>query len=241
MIDARPVFCEGFRQWVLEDRFPAGRPALERVGVQFVGDVTPFELMKIRILNGGHATIGYPAALMDIHFVHDAMAEPLVSGFLSRLLDSEVIPVVPPVPGTDLAEYKALIERRFANPKIGDAIERLCLDGSNRQPKFILPAVTDALRDGRAIDGLALVSAFWCRYCHGETDSGAPIAPNDAHWTRLQAHARMAREDPAAWLAMRDIFGTLGDDARYATAFTQALQRIWRDGARATLAHYVGT
>ena len=240
VIDARPVFCEGFRQWVLEDHFPAGRPALEAVGVQFVDDVQPFELMKIRILNGGHAAIGYPAALMDIHFVHDAMAEPLVSAFLSRLLDSEVIPVVPPVPATDLAAYKALIERRFANPKIGDTIERLCLDGSNRQPKFILPTVTDALREGRAIDGLALVSAFWCRYCHGETDSGAPIAPNDANWTRLQAQARVARDDPVAWLAMRDIFGTLPDDTRYVTAFKQALRRIWRDGARATLAHYVG-
>ncbi len=59
--DAWPVFCERFRQWVLEDHFPAGRPALEKVGVQFVPDVAPYELMKIRILNGGHATIAYPA------------------------------------------------------------------------------------------------------------------------------------------------------------------------------------
>jgi len=99
--DARPVFCEAFAQWVLEDRFSCGRPALEQVGVQFVADVRPFELMKIRILNGGHAAIAYPAALMGIHFVHEAMQHPLVSGFLARLLDAEIVPCVPPVPDTD--------------------------------------------------------------------------------------------------------------------------------------------
>src|SRR5690606_21923335 len=69
--DSRPVFCEGFRQWVLEDDFPTGRPALEEVGVQCVPDVAPFEHMKIRILNGGHAAIAYPAALLDIGFAHE--------------------------------------------------------------------------------------------------------------------------------------------------------------------------
>src|SRR5262245_3341777 len=73
--DNWPVFCEPFRQWVLEDHFPAGRPALEEAGVTFVQDVSPYELMKIRILNGGHAAIAYPAALMGIHFVHEAMEE----------------------------------------------------------------------------------------------------------------------------------------------------------------------
>jgi len=239
IVDALPVFCEAFRQWVLEDRFTSGRPALERVGVTFVPDVRPYELMKIRILNGGHATIAYPAALLDIHFVHEAMADQLVSGFLSKLLDDEIIPVVPPVPDTDLHDYKALIERRFANPKIGDTIRRLCLDGSNRQPKFILPSVADRLRAGLPIDGLALVGALWCRYCHGETESGAPIEPNDPEWARLQQRARAARHDPAAWLGMRDLFGELGADARYREAFGRALQRVWANGTRATLSAYL--
>ncbi|MEP7062980.1 MAG: mannitol dehydrogenase family protein [Betaproteobacteria bacterium] len=239
IVDARPVFCEAFRQWVVEDRFPSGRPALDEVGVQFVADVLPFELMKIRMLNGGHAAIAYPAALMDIHFVHEAMAEPLVSGFLSKLLDTEIIPIVPPVPATDLRDYKALIERRFANPKIGDTIRRLCLDGSNRQPKFILPSVAERLQKGLGIEGLALVAAFWCRYCRGETDSGVAIAANDPDWTRLQERAHRARQHASAWLGMRDIFGDLGADERYAKAFARALERVWRDGTRATLAHYL--
>ena len=241
IIDAWPVFCEGFRQWVLEDRFPAGRPALEKVGVQFVEDVAPFELMKIRILNGGHAAIAYPAGLLDIHYVHEAMEHPLISAFLEKLEREEIIPVVPPVPDTDLGQYFELIQRRFANPKIGDTIRRLCLDGSNRQPKFILPTVADRLAAGQSIAGLALVSAFWARYCYGETESGASIAPNDPNWDRLTTLAREAKSDPAAWLSMTDIFGALGTNPAYLAAFTKALADIWRLGTKTTLERYLGS
>jgi mannitol 2-dehydrogenase len=237
--DAWPVFCENFRQWVLEDDFPAGRPALEKVGVQFVDDVAPFELMKIRILNGGHATIAYPAALMDIHFVHEAMDHPLIRAFLDKVEREEIIPIVPLVPDTDLGAYFKLIERRFSNPKIGDTVTRLCLDGSNRQPKFILPSAADGLRVGRKVTGLALVSALWARYCFGETDSGKPIAPNDPNWARLTAVAKRAREDPKAWLEMSDIFGGLAVDEDYAGAFSHALRTVWAIGTRATLQAYL--
>ena len=117
--------------------------------MQFVKDVAPFELMKIRILNGGHATIAYPAGLMDIHFVHEAMQEPLVRDFLAKLEQEEIIPTVPPVPGVVLEDYYQLIEQRFSNPKIGDTVRRLCLDGSNRQPKFIIPTIADRLKAGK--------------------------------------------------------------------------------------------
>jgi mannitol 2-dehydrogenase len=237
--DNWPVFCETFRQWVLEDHFPAGRPALEKVGVQFVADVAPFELMKIRILNGGHAAIAYPAGLMDIHFVHEAMQEPLVRGFLEKVEREEIIPVVPPVPDTSLDDYYRLIERRFSNPKIGDTVSRLCLDGSNRQPKFIVPSIADRLRAGQGIAGLALESALWCRYCYGETDSGKPIPPNDPSWNRLVAQARLARDNPAAWLAMTDIYGDVASDPVFASAFATALAALWRNGTRETLTRYL--
>jgi len=237
--DNWPVFCEAFKQWVLEDHFPSGRPALERVGVQFVPDVAPFELMKIRILNGGHATIAYPAALMDIHFVHEAMEEPLVRRFLEKVEREEIIPIVPPVPDTSLDEYYELIDRRFSNPKIGDTITRLCLDGSNRQPKFILPSAADRLAAGQGVTGLALVSALWCRYCYGETDSGTPIAPNDPSWDRLTAAAKKAKADPQAWLAMGDIFGPLARNPAYVAAFSHALTTLWEVGTRETLIRYL--
>ena len=237
--DSWPVFCENFKQWVVEDHFPAGRPALEKVGVQFVADVAPFELMKIRILNGGHATIAYPAALMDIHFVHEAMENDLVRRFLHKVEHDEIIPIVPAVPDTDLEDYYQLIDRRFANPKIGDTIQRLCLDGSNRQPKFILPSARDRLAQGGGVTGLALVSALWARYCYGESDSGKPIAPNDENWDRLQAHARRAKDDPKTWLEMGDIFGELATDPAYVDAFSSALRRLWAEGTAATLERYL--
>jgi mannitol 2-dehydrogenase len=239
--DNWPVFCEEFRQWVLEDKFPSGRPALEKVGVTFTADVAPYELMKIRILNGGHAAIAYPAALLDIHFVHEAMAHPLVRDFLGKLTRDEIIPTVPPPPQTDLEQYRDLIGRRFANPKIGDTISRLCLDGSNRQPKFILPTVADRLKSGESIQGLALVSALWCRYCYGETESGQTIAPNDTSWDRLQAAAKAAKDSPQSFLAMRDIFGALSQDAAYIAAFSNALSRLWAQGVAATLTGYLAS
>ncbi len=237
--DRSPVFCESFKQWVLEDNFPTGRPALEKVGVQFVPDVAPFEHMKIRILNGGHAAIAYPAALMDIHFVHEAMENTLVRGFLHKLEREEIIPVVPPVPDTDLEAYCQLAERRFANPKIGDTITRLCLDGSNRQPKFILPSAADRIAQGKSVEGLALVSAFWARYCFGATDGGSTIAPNDPSWDRLTGVARRAKDDPKAWLAMSDIFGGLAQEPAYVDAFSHALRTIWTIGTKATLEAYL--
>ena len=131
--DSWPVFCEPYKQWILEDDFPSGRPALERVGVQFVPDVSPYELMKIRILNGAHASLCYAAALLELQHVHDAMNHPIISAFLDSVQRNEVIPSVPPVPDTDLFDYWELIQARFANPMILDTINRICFDGANRK------------------------------------------------------------------------------------------------------------
>lgn len=237
--DAWPVFCEEFKQWVLEDHFPLGRPALEKVGVQFVPDVAPYEHMKIRILNGGHAAIAYPAALLDIHFVHEAMEEPLIRAFLAKLEHDEIIPVIPPVPNTDLGDYYKLIETRFSNPKIGDTIPRLAQDGSNRQPKFILPSTADRLARGEDVVGLSLVSALWCRYFAGTSDSGKTIAFNDQSADRLNRAALAAKDDPMAFLALGDIFGDVARSDLFRRRFAYALKTLWEKGTRATLQLYL--
>jgi mannitol 2-dehydrogenase len=237
--DAWPVFCEEFKQWVVEDKFTAGRPAFEKVGAAFVPDVTPYENMKIRILNGGHAVIAYPAGLMDVHFVHEAMEHPLVRAFLAKVENEEILPIVPPVPNTNLKDYLALIERRFANPKIGDTIRRLCLDGSNRQPKFIVPSIADRLKAGLGVEGLSLESALWCRYCFGTTDSGKAIEPNDPSWDRLQAVSRAARDEPMAWLGMADIYGDTATSPVFREAFARWLKALWAHGAEKTVTAYV--
>jgi len=238
--DAAPVVCEPFRQWVLEDNFPQGRPALETVGVEFVEDVAPYELMKLRILNGGHATIAYPAGLMGIHYVHEAMENPLVTGFLEKLEFTEIIPTVPEIPGVSLEGYYHKIVERFSNPAIGDTIPRLCLDGSNRQPKFILPTVAARLAAGQPVDGLALEVALWCRYCAGMNEKGNPIKIDDIAASRLTENALAARDNPSVWLSMHDVFGDLGQNPEFSAAFARALGALWADGTEATLARYNG-
>lgn len=238
--DAAPVICEPFRQWVLEDDFPAGRPALENVGVEFVEDVAAYELMKLRILNGGHATIAYPAALLGYHFVHDAMADPLVRGFLDKLEYEEIIPTVPEIPGVPFERYLENVIERFSNPVVGDTVDRLCLDGSNRQPKFILPTLSDRLAAGASVSGLALEVAFWCRYCAATADDGSKITIVDERADNLTATALNAKENPVRFLEMTDVFGDLGDNILFREAFSDALASIWKLGTKTALAQYVG-
>lgn len=238
--DAAPVTCEPFRQWVMEDNFPTGRPPLEKVGVTFTDKVDAFETMKIRILNGGHAIIAYPAGLLDIHYVHEAMADPMIRAFLEKILTAEVLPIVPPVPGVALPDYKALILSRFSNPEVADTVRRLCLDGSNRQPKFIIPSIRDAISSAGRKEGLVLLSALWCRYCYGTSESGTVTEPNDPNWDRLRAQAFLAKEEPAKWLDMPEIYGDLVQDKALVAQFATALDGIWANGTRHMITAYLG-
>lgn len=236
--DEWPVFAEEFVQWVLEDNFPQGRPALESVGVTFVEDVTPHEHMKLRILNASHAIIAYPAALLGITYAHDAVIAPLIAPMLARVQIEEIIPGVDPVPEMTPARYFESVRERFANPKIADTVDRLCYDGSNRQPKFIVPAVREALERGLPIEGLALASALWCRYCAGVREDGSSIAPNDPQWDKLNRLALNAREDAMVWLDQVSIYGSVGQAPRFREAFSAALCRLWSQGLSATLTAY---
>jgi mannitol 2-dehydrogenase len=204
-----------------------------------VPDVTPYEYMKIRILNGGHAVIAYPGGLLDVQYVHEAMQHPLIRGFFEKVEQEEIIPTVPPVPNTSIHDYFRLIDRRFSNPKIGDTERRLCLDGSNRQPKSIVPVIADNLKAGRSIEGCALESALWCRCCYGVSDSGKLIEPNDPNWDRLQALAVKAKDDPLRWLSMGDIYGDVAKDERFREAFSNWLKLLWQSGTARTLERYL--
>ena len=237
--DPVPVTCEPFRQWVVEDNFPMGRPALEKVGVTFTDQVHAFEMMKIRILNGGHAIIAYPGGLKGTEYVHEAMADPTIRAFLDKIETTEILPIVAPVPGQDLNAYKAKIIERFSNPEIADTERRLCLDGSNRQPKFIIPSIRDNIAKSVMPAGLILASAMWCRYCYGVDETGAEIAPNDPNWDNLQAVAKKAKDDPAAWTSMRVIYGDLADNAAFVAAFTETLNHLWANGAEAAMKRYL--
>ena len=243
-IDAAPVFCEPFRQWVLEDTFSAGRPNLDLLdNVKFVEDVTPYEFMKIRILNGGHACLCYPSALLGLQYVHDAMEHPTIAPFLDALERQEIIPTVPPVPDTDLADYWKIIAQRFSNPTINDTIDRNCYDGASRQPKFIVPVIQDNLEAGRKVDGLALVSAMWCRYCQGKTEAGDDIPANDPRWdAELKPLAQMASAEPLRWLdGLPDVFGKTAEDPVYQESFCKAMKTIESEGVEAAMKQYTAS
>ena len=227
--DAAPVVCEPFSQWVMEDDFPLGRPALERVGVQFVSDITPYETMKLRILNAGHAAISYPAALLGYECVHDAMADADITNWLDLLMRTEVIPVLEPIPEVDYHVYLATCFERFSNTEVRDTIARLCQDGSNRQPKFILPTIADALASSRPVDGLALEIALWCRYCADTVDLDDPRA------LVLKQAANKTRQDSAAFLSLVEVFGTLGQNQHFSTCFARQIEALWDNDIRSVL------
>ena len=237
--DAAPVVCEPFRQWVLEDNFPTGRPALEKVGVAFVEDVAPYELMKLRILNGGHAALAYPAALLGHHFVHDAMADPLIRGYLEKLEREEILPEVPPIKGVNFETYLSTVLDRFSNPAISDTVARLCLDGSNRQPKFILPTIRERLKRGASVAGLALELALWCRYCLGRDDAGNPLHLDDEKAGPLRAWAEMVFGTYSPDHGMPDLFGDLSSNAEFLNSFKDAVRHIADQGVAGTLTVYL--
>lgn len=239
MQDNAPVFCEPYRQWVLEDNFVNGRPALEKVGVEFVDDVAPFELMKLRILNGGHASIAYPAALLGIDFVHDVMANDLIAQYLTKLESEDIIPSLPPVPGVNFIDYLALIKSRFANPEVRDTVLRLCQDGSNRLPKFILPIINANIKSAQSYKGLALVVALWCRLCAESADQNSAFSLDDIQAKRLMSHAILAKNEPSIFLEMTDIFGDLGENAEFVELFTVWVNALWQHGVAATLKQYI--
>jgi mannitol 2-dehydrogenase len=233
--DGWPVLCEPYTQWVLEDSFSCGRPPLENAGVQLVADVEPYELMKLRLLNGSHQAMGYLGSLAGIMFMHDAAQDPLFRAFVIGYMDAEATPTLAPVPGIDLEQYKADLIGRFSNPYVRDTLARLCAESSDRIPKFVLPVIRDALAAGGEILRSTIVVASWARYAEGVDDAGAPIEVVDPRREELMARARRQREDPLAFIADRELFGDLVDDERFTTVYRAALASLHERGARATV------
>ncbi|QIE43583.1 mannitol dehydrogenase family protein (plasmid) [Rhodobacteraceae bacterium SC52] len=238
--DTAPVTHENFRQWVIEDSFCAGRPDWDKVGATLTQDVHAYEAMKIRMLNAGHQVIANPAEILSVETIAGCMAHPLINALLRKVENDEFAPYVAAVPGMTPQDYIDLIARRFANPEIRDTTRRVAFDGSSRHPGFILPILRDALAAGGSVKGLALCEALWARMCEGTREDGTKIAPNDPHWDALQAAAIKAKDDPQVWIDQTTIYGSLGENPVFASAFADALNDIWAHGTEAALAAYTG-
>ncbi len=236
--DAAPVTHEYFRQWVIEDNFCAGRPAWDKVGATFSDRVKDYETQKIRILNAGHQVIANSAEILGIETISASMAHPKINALFSKVEKDEIVPHVKPVPGMTPEQYVDLIGSRFANPAVVDTVRRVAFDGSSRHTGMVLPSVRDGLAKGTSVEGLALAEAAWARMCEGTRENGTAIAPNDPFWDDLTAAAKAAKSDPRAWLEMRQNYGDLADQPRFAEAFSKWLTMIWAEGIEAALDAY---
>jgi mannitol 2-dehydrogenase len=236
--DRWPVVCEPFTQWVLEDRFvggSAGRPPFERVGVQLVEDVEPYELMKLRLLNASHQALCYPGYLAGYRYAHQVCADRAFVAYLLAYMDREATPTLHPVPGIDLAGYKPHLIERFANPAVRDTLARLCAESSDRIPKWLVPVIHDNLAAGRPVPLSAAIVASWARYAEGVDEAGAPIEIVDQRKERVMAAAARQRADPLAFVRDRELFGDLAERGDFTAPYLRALASFHERGARATI------
>ncbi|WP_020112356.1 mannitol dehydrogenase family protein [Rhodococcus sp. 114MFTsu3.1] len=233
--DQWPVAGEPFTQWVLEDKFTLGRPPFEDVGVQVVEDVTPYELMKLRLLNASHQALAYFGYLSGYRLVHEVAQDSLFSEFLLAYMNNEATPTLQPVPGIDLDDYKKTLIERFSNPEIRDTVARLCAESSDRIPKWLLPVIRKNLETGGDIRLSTAVVASWARYAEGVDEQGQPIEIVDQLADTLIPIARKQHDDPTAFIANRAVFGDLIDNERFVTEYRTQLDSLHSEGARATL------
>jgi mannitol 2-dehydrogenase len=233
--DEWPVVAEAFASWVLEDDFADGRPPLDEAGVLLVDDVSPYESMKLRLLNAGHQCLCYFAALCGYRMVHDAARDPLLAEFLLAYFDSEAVPTLRPVPGIDLRAYTRGLIERFGNPGVRDTVARLCAYSSDRIPKWLLPVIRDNLRTGGPIRLASATVASWARYAEAVDERGEPIEVVDNLADSLVPVARAQRGNPTAFIENPDLFGDLARVPRFVDAYRWALDSLHARGARATL------
>ncbi|MDQ0395852.1 mannitol dehydrogenase family protein [Labrys monachus] len=180
--DALPAISESFMQWVIEDRFCAGRPAFETVGVELRDDVVAFEFMKGRMLNASHVLLAYPALLCGQRIVHEALAERRFHDLLDAFLDRDVIPRLEAPRGISLTDYKDALLERFANPAVNDQILRLALDGAAKIPVFHSRTIEALLDTGGTLDREAFLVACFGRYLLGRDDAGHEFPVNEPHF-----------------------------------------------------------
>ncbi len=239
--DAWPVVCEPFFQWVVEDHFNDGRPALEQSDVQFTEDVLPYELMKLRLLNASHQGLCYFGYLSGYRFAHEAMADSAISTFLRRFMDEEATPTLPPLPEVDLDAYKDTLIERFANPEIRDTLARLCAESSDRIPKWLNPVINEQLASGGKITLSAAIVASWARYAEGVDEHGEAINVVDPLKDELVPLAKTQRDNRLAFIQNKKLFGSLADNVIFAEAYLAALNSLIELGAHRTVTELAGS
>lgn len=206
LLDAAPVHAERHCAWVVEK--VAGLPCWDRVGATVVDDVTPWQELKLRLVNGPHSALAYLGALAGHDTIDAAVADPALAGFVRTLAVDEIVPTLPPALAERAEATAATTLVRFANPTLGHRTRQVAADGSHKLRQRILGPVADRVQAGAPVDRLALVVAAWMAWiarCTGGADRlDDPLA------SRLSAAVRAAPPGPAglagSLLATTDVF-----------------------------------
>ncbi|GLK56803.1 fructuronate reductase [Methylopila capsulata] len=243
--DAWPVTAEPFSQWVIEDRFPTGRPAWETVGAEIVADVEPYENMKLRLLNGSHSIMAYLGYLMGYETIAEAASDETLAALVGAYMDNEATPTIAVPAEADVEAYKRALFKRWRNPALRHRTWQVAMDGSQKLPQRLVAVARERLAAGAPIDASALGLAAWMRYATGVDERGAPIDVQDPLGPRLRAIADaagpVAERLAPAMIGVREVFGDdLPRDPRFVEAVTRALARLYDRGAAATVAAYGG-
>jgi mannitol 2-dehydrogenase len=238
IIDNWPVVAEPFLQWVIEDSFTLGRPALEKVGVQFAPDIAPYEKMKLRLLNASHSIMGYLGYLCGYQYIHEIAADARFSQLVRFYMKHEARPTLDQVPGIDIDVYCATLIERFKNPAIKDQTLRICRNGSAKIPGFILPVIEDLKRQNKDLlfSSSALVVASWWRFMQGVDEQGNEISLQDSMVEKLQPLSLSGIE---AFLDCEEIFGVLSKDEQFRKEVKLHATRLVAYGAQETLELYL--
>lgn len=236
LADAWPVVTEAYNNWVIEDHFPQGRPDWDAA---FVSDIAPFELMKLRLLNGAHSTMAYLGYLAGHETIADCMKDEALAYLVAHLMNAEVTPTLPVPPGAGIAAYKQALLRRFRNPGLRHRTWQIAMDGSQKLPQRLLSTIRDRLRAGEPFDSLALGVAAWMRYVTGIDEKGLPIDVRDPLRDRLRAKADDAGLDATrlapALLTVTEVFShDLPANRTFTDAVTRKLDSLIRHGSKKT-------
>ncbi|MDB5530406.1 MAG: hypothetical protein JWR51_3509 [Devosia sp.] len=206
------VVGEPFRMWVIEDTHRCAMPAWDRVGALIVDDVRPYEILKMRVLNGIQSNVCQLGLLSDLQFMFDVMGSEIFETFARRTIMDEVVPGLPQVSGIDVAAYVEQSIRRLKNGDLKHGTLQISTDGSQKIRQRLLEPLRACLASGRPADGLLLGVAGWMCYAGGLHWQHKPIDVRDPKAPVTTEIGRRYGSDPAGFvvemLKLADIFGT---------------------------------
>ena len=230
--DPAALMGERFIQWVIEDRFAAGRPAWQAVGVQMVDSVDAYEEAKIRLLNATHSCIAWAGTLLGLSYIHEGTRHLPIRRLAHDYVTNDVIPVLSPpdAPSAiDLPAYRDVVLDRFGNAGVADTNQRVAMDGFSKIPGFIVPTIRERLARDESIASVAMLPALFLAYLQRWHQGRLPYAYQDQAMDPAAAHAICSAADPvAAFAADAALWGPLAGDARLLAALRTAAGRVER-------------